>query len=218
MTQKLEKATIKILRGRRAGEMIDVLFNPTEYSHEISNTYDEKKLPGLRNPVLRFVNGDLQTLSMDLFFDTWTDGSRQDVSRITKRISNILQIDSQIHEPSEVEFSWGALIFKAYIVSISQRFTMFNADGTPVRATLSVTFKQFEGIKEQLQKSKLNSADKTKTRVLTADDSLWALAEREYGDASQWRLIARANRISNPLQIDNGTVLILPPLDEVNGA
>ena len=57
------------------------------------------------------------------------------------------------------------------------------------------------------------SSDKTKRRVLTADDSLWALAHREYGDVAYWRLIARQNRIENPRLVEAGTALELPPLD-----
>ncbi len=215
MTQRLEKATIKILRGKRRGEEIKALFNPTEYTQEISNTYDEKKLPGLRNPVLRFVNGDIQTLSMDLFFDTWTDGNRQDVSVFTRSITSILHIDEQLGEPSEVEFAWGSLIFKAYIVSVSQRYTMFNDDGTPVRATLSVSFKQFERFTEKVPLPREKGSSSTKARVLAGADRLWSMAEREYGDKNAWRRIARENRISNPVQLGSGVTLVLPPVEDL---
>lgn len=48
--------------------------------------------------------------------------------------------------------------------------------------------------------------------TVQAGDSLSTIAEREYGDASQWRRIYEANRstISNPNLIQPGQVLTLP--------
>ncbi len=213
MSQQLEKATITILAGRRANEKLEVLFNPAEYSHEISNNFQETSLPGLGNPIVQFVNGQSQNLTMELFFDTWTNGAGEDVSELTGKFAETLAIDADLHAPPPVEFTWGSFSFKAVVQSLSQRFTMFNADGKPVRATLNVSFKQYRPLSEQLNDPRLNSADKTKRRVLTADDSLWAMAAREYAHPREWRRIARKNRIDNPRLLEAGAVLILPPLD-----
>jgi nucleoid-associated protein YgaU len=93
---------------------------------------------------------------------------------------------------------------------------MFLSDGTPVRATLSVTFKQFRSLPEQLEQPRRNSVDKTKRRVFTSDDSLWHLAFREFREPKYWRLIARHNRIENPFAIEPGDALVVPPLEEID--
>lgn len=218
MAQNLEKAVITILAGRRANEVLEVLFNPAEYSHDIKNNFQETSLPGLENPVVQFVNGESQSLSMDLFFDTWTNAGGTDVTELTQPFADIMAIDADLHAPSQVEFSWGSFSFKAVIEALSQRFTMFAADGIPVRATLSVTFKQYRPISEQLEDPRRNSSDKTKRRMLTGDDSLWAIAAREYGHPREWRRIARENRIANPRAVKTGEVLILPPLEKTSGS
>jgi hypothetical protein len=212
--QELVKARIKILEGRDRGETVEVLFNPTEYSLEISNNFQASSPPGLNNPILQFVNGNSDSLSMELFFDTWTDGGRRNVAEKTGRFASLLRIDADTHAPPRVEFQWGVLAFKAVIEKLSQRFTMFLGDGTPVRATLNVTFKQFKPIAEQLQDPRRNSADKTKRRVLAADDSIWLMAHRELGDVREWRSIARRNRIDDPRALAPGIVLVVPPLDD----
>ena len=217
MSQQLEKATVTILEGSLASEPpIEVLFNPTEYSLAISNNYQEKSLPGLSSPILQFVNGESQILTMDLLFDTWTNGGGSDVTELTGKFVKTLAIDADLHAPSPVEFAWGNLTFKAVVQSLSQRFTMFNASGQPVRATLSVSFKQYQPLSEQLQSPRRNSSDKTKRQVFTSDDSLWAIASREYGDPKYWRLIARKNRIANPRLLKAGDLLLLPPLGELD--
>lgn len=215
MTQQLEKAKVKILDGRNIGVERTVLFNPTEYSLEISNRFNEAALPGLSNPIIQFVNGQTQTLSMDLLFDTWTDGGGEDVSELTNEFAQMLAIDADLHAPPPVEFKWGHFAFKAVVEKLSQRFTMFDANGRPVRATLNVSFKQYRTLGEQLDDPRRNSADKTKRRVLTADDSLWAMAAREYGQPRYWRLVARYNHIDSPRRLVAGRVVLLPPLDEL---
>ncbi len=216
MAQELAKATIKILEGRNKDKEIKVLFNPAEYNLEISNSYQEAAPPGLSNPIIQFVNGDTQSLSMELLFDTYTDGGGADVSEKTSEFTRLLEIDADVHAPPRVEFKWGVFAFKAVLEKISHRFTMFKADGTPVRATLSVSFKQFRPLAEQLEQPRRNSADKTKRRVMTADDSIWLLAAREYGQPRFWRMIAGApeNRIEDPRAILPGDVLVLPPLED----
>ena len=214
MPQELAKARIQILDGRDKGEAVEVLFNPAEYSFEISNNYQASAPPGLNNPILQFVNGNSDTLTMDLFFDTWTDGRQSDVTEKTGKLAALLRIDGEVHAPPRVEFRWGVLAFKAVIEKLSQRFTMFRSDGVPVRATLNVAFKQYKPLSEQLSDPRRNSADKTKRRVVTAGDSIWLLGAREYGDARKWRPIARRNRIDDPRAIRPGEVLVVPPFDD----
>lgn len=212
----ITKATITILDGRKAGTSVPVMFNPAEYSLEISNSFQETALPGLQNPILQFVNGNTSTLSMELFFDTWTDGGGSNVTQETDNFADMLAIDADLHAPPRVEFKWGGgQQFIGVIENLSRRFTMFTSEGVPVRATLSATFKQYRPISEQMREPRRNSADKTKRRVLTADDSLWALAAREYGHPREWRRIARHNRIGNPASLIAGDVLVLPPAEDV---
>ena len=136
------------------------------------------------------------------------------MSERTRQLTDLVHIDGDLHAPPTVRFSWGVFLFDAVIEKIGQRFTMFLADGTPVRATLSVTFTQYRTIQDQLEQPRRNSADKTKRRVVEGPDSLWLLADREYGDVAHWRHIARTNRIDDPGRLTPGTVLLLPPLDD----
>lgn len=206
---KLEKARIVPLNGKERSE-IRVLFNPAEYSLERSNVYQAQAAPGMPCPLLQFVHGNADTLTMDLFFDTYTDGQR-DVREHTRRIVALTALDAELHAPPVVRFEWGRLAFQAVVERVGQKFTMFLADGTPVRATLSVVFKEYKTIREQLNNPHLQSADLTKRVRLQRGDQLWRLAHAEYGSVDDWRLIATANAIDNPRLLATGTELRLPP-------
>ena len=203
-----------------------MLFNPAEYSIEKGNTFQSTSLPGLSTPVTQFVTGNADTLTMDLYFDTYTKSSRhpkvvqrEDVRNYTRKITNLMEIDPTLHAPPIVEFTWGPPIgtpkseqFKAIIERVSQKFTYFLDDGTPVRATLSVTFKEYRTVKDQLKHLKCESADRTKLREFKEGDSLWLLASKEYNDPQQWKVIADHNQLDNPRLIAPGSLLELPPL------
>ena len=47
-----------------------------------------------------------------------------------------------------------------------------------------------------------------------AGDTLDSLAWREYGDATEWRVIAEANEIDDPMRLRPGTELLLPASSE----
>ena len=63
----LEKAT---LTNTVTGDRVPVLFNPEEYTLSREINYAQAAIPGLSAPLLQFVNGNMQTLEMELFVDT----------------------------------------------------------------------------------------------------------------------------------------------------
>src|SRR3954463_8596727 len=105
---QLKKATIAVLEGSDKGKVIAVLFNPTEYSLERTNSYKATPVPGLGSPLLQFVNGEADQLSMELFLDDYTDPKgptsllQPEKDPLTKRLrdlSKLLEIDRDLHAP-----------------------------------------------------------------------------------------------------------------------
>jgi hypothetical protein len=224
--KNLKTAFIRPINGSRKNEQIEVLFNPAEYSIEKGNTFQSTALPGMGTPVTQFVTGNADTLTMELYFDTYAKSSRhgtvtqrEDVRNYTRRITNLMEIDSQLHAPPIVEFVWGpplgtpqGIQFTGTIEKISQKFTFFLDDGTPVRATLSVTFKEYKTVQQQLEEMARQSSDRTKHKEVKEGEALWIYASEEYNDPDRWRVIADRNLIENPRILVPGTTLELPPL------
>ncbi len=205
----LKKAMIIVHRGP-VTERLDVMFNPSEYNLESGNQYSWHTIPGLNQPIAQFVSGEATTLSMDLFFDTYEQ--KTDVREQTMKIVGLLDVDSELHAPPLCRFVWGTLKFNGIIEKVSQKYTMFLGSGVPVRATLNVTFKAVQSIKQQFKHIPRHSADRTKQRTIKQGDQLWRIAADEYEDPGLWREIARANGIHNPRQLEPGTVIKIPRL------
>ena len=227
MTQaQLKKATITVLDGSDKGKVISVLFNPTEYNFERSNSYKGTPVPGLGAPLLQFVNGETDSLTMDLFLDDYTDPKgptslqQKEDKPVTTRLADLtklLEIDRDLHAPPPVRFNWGPLEFSAIIEKLGRKVTMFHPDGTPARATLSISFKEYRTLRQQLEDPRRESADKTKRRVVVGKERLWYIAAREYDDATEWTRIAAANDLDDPREIEPGDWLVIPPIDNPNG-
>lgn len=204
--------------------VVPCLFNPKELTVEKSNQFAEVNIPGLPSPIFQFVRGNARSVTMDLLFDTYEEGI--DVRVFTDRITGwdagnmlsglpnaakgLMDIDSDLHAPPVCMFIWGAFIFQCIIERVTKKFTMFLPEGIPVRATLSVTLKEYTEVDSQVIGINLLSADLTKRWVVTRGDSLWSIAFKEYGDSRDWRLIANANNIDNPRILEPGQELIIP--------
>jgi nucleoid-associated protein YgaU len=227
MTQaQLKKATITVLDGSDKGKVISVLFNPTEYNFERSNSYKGTPVPGLGAPLLQFVNGETDSLTMDLFLDDYTDPKgptslqQKEDKPVTTRLADLtklLEIDRDLHAPPPVRFNWGPLEFSAIIEKLGRKVTMFHPDGTPARATLSISFKEYRTLRQQLEDPRRESADKTKRRVVVGKERLWYIAAREYDDATEWTRIAAVNDLDDPREIEPGDWLLIPPIENPNG-
>jgi nucleoid-associated protein YgaU len=95
---------------------------------------------------------------------------------------------------------------------VSQRFTLFDPVGLPLRAELAVSLRGDDALETLLARIPLESSDKTKIRVLRAGESISSVAGEELGDPGLWREIARASGVDNPFRCPPGTVLTIPVL------
>jgi hypothetical protein len=189
---------------------IPVLFNPTQYGLDKSNQIAEIGVPGLGAPILQYVRGSGRTLNMELFFDTYEQQS--DVRAHTDRIYGLLDIRGALHRPPVCTFIWGGFGFTCVLERVSGRFTLFLADGTPVRARLTVNFKEYNEVEMLVRNPHTESVDHAKTYRVRRGDSLSSIAAAEYGNPELWRPIADANGITDPLALAPGDRLVLPPL------
>lgn len=215
-TSGLAKALI--INLDRENQRIECMFNPGEYTFSKSTSWTHGGGSGADMPQIEFVAGQPAILQMQLFFDTFASGD--DVRlRYTDAIWELTHVDRNLADPKTgkarppfVRFVWGkSWTFDAVITAITQRFTLFLSDGTPVRATLDVTFQQIRDAR-QLKPQNPTSGGEGGDCVwtVTAGDSLLSIAYRVYGDANQWRRIAEANGLTNVRRLQPGMTLKVP--------
>jgi nucleoid-associated protein YgaU len=212
-TVEVEAKAVNADRGLK--ERLDVQFNPTEYTLEKGAQIAEIAIPGIDSPILQFIRGQNERLTLDLFFDTTREGNT-DVRDRTKPFYQLVKVQPATHAPPRIRFVWGeGLSFKAVVENVRQQFTLFSKAGIPLRATLSVTFREYKTLEEQLAELNLMSSDHTKRRRVRRGDTLARIAAEEYGNPSRWRAIADRNpdQTRSLRRLTAGDELEIPPID-----
>jgi len=238
--QWLAKAQLQRLKadGTPKGAPLEVAYNPTEFTLSKNAQFAEIPVPGLDSPLLQFIRGQTETLTLDLFFDT-TDagGTGADAKPVTDKTDlfyQLIKIESESHAPPVVLFSWGGEAFpghrsyetlagqnrygfKGVVESVRQRFTIFSSLGLPLRATISLSLKEYKTLQEQIAEIDHHSPDRTRMHVVKQCETITRIAELTSGQSSDWRAIADWNGIEDPLALDSGKVLEIPSLAQVRG-
>ena len=197
---------------------VDCMFNPFEYTVSKSNTFEEKSGNGTDVPVVEFKKAGAQTLKLALTFDTYD--TAKDVTLVTNKLWKLMETKSndesnevEKKSPPSVAFEWGVFKFVAFITNMTQKFTMFLKDGTPVRAAVDVTFTQYKDLNDYPSQNPTSGGGPIeRVHTVIAGDRLDVIAAEVYGDATQWRAIAAYNGIIDPLALRPGTRLNIPQL------
>jgi nucleoid-associated protein YgaU len=198
------------------GERIPVLFNPGEYTVNRDLTYAQLPVPGLSAPVVQFVHGNAQTIDLELLVDTYESstqaGAGSDVRLLTQKIVGLMDIAPSLHAPPPVIFAWGSLTFTCVISRCVQHYVLFRPDGVPLRARLELTLSEFRNIELEAREVKRETADYTKTHVVSEGETLPTIAFAVYGDATRWRPIALRNAVDDPRALTVGGRIAIPRL------
>jgi nucleoid-associated protein YgaU len=230
--QPLIKATLMVEWSNAAFDLIEVQFNPTELSFNKGTQTAEIAIPGLDAPLLQFVRGQAETLSMDLFCDSTDQGMgtmATSVTTYTDQFYQLVKIEPGRHAPPICTFFWNSSFpgndispnlgnqkrtsFRGIVDSVKHKYTLFSPLGVPLRATVTLSLKEYKTLDDQLAQLNLNSPNRTLSYVLQQGDTLSLLAERHYLRAAEWRRIADANSIDDPRRINPGLFLSLPPIE-----
>ena len=80
----------------------------------------------------------------------------------------------------------------------------------PPPAVSNITVIAAQGIQEGTEEQTTPSPSPGNTYVIKEGDTLWALAQRHFGDGTRWREIASANGIMDPTSLQIGQEIVLP--------
>jgi hypothetical protein len=213
-----EKAFLEIEGGTR----LPCLFNPAQLQITRSNTWAGDARPGRGVPRLRYTGAQSGVLSVELFFDTTDSGTA--VTQHTGKIVGLMDVDPTLAgsdeathnvRPPYVTFHWGDLhSFKAVVTDLDLAFTYFSSTGTPLRATVALTLRQYEPDAAFGPQNPTSGTPRPqRVHRVQSGETLDRIAARYYGDSTRWRRLASANGIADPLTLRPGSLLTIPGSD-----
>ena len=214
------------------GDPIPCGFNPKEYTIAKDNQWTTKPVVGAAFPQPQFGGGNPRKLSLNLLFDS-TDTTNLSVTDATQALFKAMEIDSSLSggsgsgknsgRPPMITFIWGQTqSFGAFAQSLSVQYTLFRADGFPIRAQAQLSLLQAEKAMDNSTPGGNAAPQNPTTRsnaglgahTVRDGDSLPSISYQHYGDPTRWRSIAQANGIDDPLHLKRGTTLSIPRLQE----
>lgn len=221
--------------GDAKPEAIPVQYNPTELTFDKGAQLAEIAIPGLDTPLQQFVRGQAEKLTLELFYDTTDDGMGEGAKSVTDwtdRIYSLVKIVPELHAPPICTLIWNEEFpgkslgsqtevqikgqarhgFQCVVESVKQKFTLFSSNGVPLRATLSVSLREYKTLDQQLKQLKLSSPDRTHVHVIQEGEGLWSIAAQYYRRPGEWRTIAEQNQIEDPRRLRVGEFVEIPPL------
>jgi LysM repeat protein len=225
--------------GLSARERLPVMFNPTDFTLVKSSQLAEVNMPGLDTPLQQFVRGQAEKLTVKLFFDA-TDERQDDLAsgvvEQTDRFYSLVKIHPDLHAPPICRFVWGYKFpgsqvetggssddtdatslnrrsFTGVVESVQQEFSLFSPAGVALRATLTVTLREYKTLSLQQTQLRLLSRDRSRRHVVRRGETLSAIASRYYGSPADWRAIAVQNGITDPRTVRSGMVLDVPAIE-----
>jgi nucleoid-associated protein YgaU len=147
--------------------------------------------------------------------DSWTNlGNSSFAENRLAALRLLGQIDSHLHAPHVVEFSWGGQVrFRGVVTMYREKFTLFDEAGHIQRARVTLQLKSFSDAGAQYAELNPQSPDRTKTHTVRAGERIDSIAAERYGDPSHWPVIAAANGLARPRVLVPGTLLLIPPLE-----
>jgi Contractile injection system tube protein/LysM domain len=226
VNENLQKAVLTLLEPSATGpkgptgKEISFKFNPKEYSIAKSAEWksrESKSAKGASMP--EFLGPKPSQLTLELFLDG-TDGSgdvSSDVDLLFSCLTSAPKARSKQRPlPPFVQFSWGKVLFTGILKSVNVKYTLFRDTGVPIRATCGLSIEELPS-EEERQNPTSGSLAPLRTHVVVEGDSLQWIAYQEYGDPAQWRAVAEANGIDDPMRLRPGDRLLVPPPSDVLG-
>jgi hypothetical protein len=125
-------------------------FNPKEISIDKSIPWQKQNTTSPGD--LEFSSPHPQTMSFELMFDGFESGVS--VQGDIDKLQQLSDVDAALRRPPRVKIVWGTegapgIIpkFEAVVASMGIRYTMFDGNGRPLRATVALGFTQARKIK-----------------------------------------------------------------------
>lgn len=228
---KLEKAYLEVIgelgAGSEGGSAItrvsgpkkEFLFNPKEYSISKAAQAPRQSTPNAEGSgTPQFTGPDPQSMSVELFLDATEEGQG---ARVVEYVDFLMESCSatrpskDARQPSLpiVIFGWGSTTsFPAFVKQVQVKYTLFKPDGTPIRATCSVTLEEVPD--PQRRQNPTSGGDTAhRTHTVVAGETLASVAWDTYRDPTLWRALAERNGVDDPMRLAHGMRLMVPAVE-----
>lgn len=214
--------------GPPAGPPFMAQYNPETYTDSVTYKYDEPEARGGNGGEARFNRVEPKKYAFELMLDGTgagqlpgpasafaATGLPPDGLLVTGQMELFkatVGFTGNIHRPRFLMLIWGRLVATTVLETYSVKYTMFNPAGLPVRAELSVAFREHTPKGKAALINNLSSPDIAHAVEVREGDRLPDIAHAVYRDPGYCVEVAAANGLDTLRALRPGSAVYMPPL------
>ncbi|MBL7731671.1 MAG: hypothetical protein JNM88_10875 [Chitinophagaceae bacterium] len=196
------------------------MFNPNKYTLKYEIEQNEKQGAGTSPPAPTFAKMKPQEMDLEFLLDGTgvTTGEATDVQqKIDEFLKAAYEFKGDEHKPRYLRIWWGkSFVFDCTLKSADINYTLFKADGTPLRVKINAKFSGF--INDELREKKEDKQSPDITHLVTVPDKerIDYITYKEYKEEEWYIDVAIFNQLDNFRKLKTNSKLIIPPLEQKN--
>lgn len=195
---------------------IEVMINPSSYSRGMGVDFTDEVAAGADGKSIAYNRNKGEALTLELWFDGTGAVPDAPSKTVDVQIGDLRRlaydVNGDIHTPNYLVLSWGVLLFKCQLKTLTVDYRLFAPDGTPLRAKVSAGFIGFHDNDDGRAAQNLSSPDLTHAILVEAGQTLPLLCHRVYRDSRYYLAVAAHNELDDFRALEPGTMLLFPPL------
>ncbi len=177
--------------------------------------YTEDRELGSLNGVNPFSRYQPETFRFECVFDAVgaldVDNEASSVHDMVKDLElRLYDYNTEAHRPSYVKVEYGDITFFGQLKTLDTEYSLFDADGIPLRAEVKVNLSGYCSHKEENARFSKHSPDVSRLVRLKDGETLAHLCAEIYGDPLLVGQVARFNNLDGFRTIPAGTEILMP--------
>lgn len=197
--------------------------NPETFTRNLKVERDTTKGHGNNQTNSKFVGTAPEELKIEFILDgTQTmEGYLESMKKVAVKdqlkqfIECVYDYDGKIHSPRYLKILYGSeLKFNCVLTSLDINHTLFNADGSPLRAKITANFLQYVAPETRAKKERNSSPDLTHQRIVKEGDRLDLMTFEIYDSPSYFLQVALKNNLTNIRSVKPGSQILFHPFDK----
>ncbi|MBL8788261.1 MAG: LysM peptidoglycan-binding domain-containing protein [Deltaproteobacteria bacterium] len=222
---QLEKAMFVVFKAKNNDlsvvDPVELPFYLNPNTVKIDKEVEFKEEPSPQGTVaLKFSETKPICLSVgELWFDTYD--TRESVrAKYIDKLEQLMDYEKDTHVVNVLKFIWGEFgkdskcddNYTFVLSKLTVEYTLFLPSGMPCRAKVSLCLRQAITHEKIAKWKPKESPDHAKIYTVKRGDTLQGISRFAYDDPREWRRIANANGILDPMGLKPGQKLLLPPI------
>jgi hypothetical protein len=203
-------------KNAEAGEY-EVMFNPAAIAVKLQVDREESQGNGSTTSEMRFKKIKPQDFQFEFIIDG-TGAVTAEKKSVPDEVERFLKVvysyNGTTHAPNYVMVRYGAVLLKTVMKTVDVNYTLFKADGTPLRAKVTITLTSCVDQELSEMVNSKSSPDLTHKRTVKQTERLISMAYSIYDNNQYYLDVAKVNGLNSFRRVATGTDVFFPPLEK----